>query len=576
MGEHSTQVGEDVLLDFHPTREPSVMMGYVGLRSNDPDPIDVVNAFDGAWRGGPGFPNYEPGFPRIVAGGGTRQRTSPALSDVDGDGQLEIVFANVGGLVYVVEPDGSTADGWPVDVGTIGDPDAPVAVGDLNGDGEPSIVVGTQDGRVHALAPDGSMREGFPVDLGTDATTYVALGALQQFYPRWIVAVSGRQTARVNWRGDVEFKSGTLAGTHDSPPAIGDVDGDGRAEIVFSFSLDAGGTSVQVLEGDFTGGVQASRNFFDVEPSAPVSLGDLDRDGDLEITVPQSGGTLQVLHHDMTDVAGFPYTNPDAGALSPVAIDQILGTAEPELIFNGSLGYVHVVYADGSDQSAYPARTSIIWFLYGGPIATTVDVVTPNWVVVGSRDQKIWSFRNVGAVQAEGWPRDVDDQIETTPAAGDIDGDGRNEIVFLGNERLHVFDLNVPDGGSQAWWPMEGANAERTGCGGCVEDLVTSVDPPPGVAGPRLRLASGNPVRGTADFAFSLASPARVELQVFDLRGRLVRDVAVRELDAGEHRILFDGRDDRGQRLARGTYLARLVVDGATRSHGTRKFVFMD
>ena len=396
MGDHVAQVGEDVLVDFHPTREPSLMMGYVGVRSNDPDPIDVVNAFDGLWRGGPGFPNYEPGFPRTVAGGGTRERTSPALSDV-------------------------------------------------------------------------------------------ALGALQQFYPRWIVAVSGRQTARVNWRGDVEFKSGTLAGTHDSPPAIGDVDGDGRAEIVFSFSLDAGGTGVQVLEGDFTGGVQASRNFFDVDPSAPVSLGDLDRDGDLEITVPQSGGTLQVLHHDMTDVAGFPYTNPDAGSLSPVAIDQILGTAEPELIFNGTLGYVHVVYADGIDQSAFPARTSIVWFLYGGPIATTVDVASPNSVVVGSRDQKIWSFRNVGAVQAEGWPRDVDDQIETTPAAGDIDGDGRNEIVFLGNEQLHVFDVNVPDGGSDAWWPMEGANAERTGCGGCVEDRVTSVDPQPVVGGGRVR-----------------------------------------------------------------------------------------
>jgi flagellar hook assembly protein FlgD len=55
-----------------------------------------------------------------------------------------------------------------------------------------------------------------------------------------------------------------------------------------------------------------------------------------------------------------------------------------------------------------------------------------------------------------------------------------------------------------------------------------------------------------------------VVLEVFDLRGRLVRSVFRGELKRGPQSIPWDGKDDRGHGLASGTYLARLErADGS-------------
>ena len=169
----------------------------------------------------------------------------------------------------------------------------------------------------------------------------------------------------------------------------------------------------------------------------------------------------------------------------------------------------------------------------------------------------------------------VGDQIEASPAAGDIDQDGRNEIVFVGFDQLHVIDVAVPNGGVREWWPMDGANAGRTGCANCSHDVATGVDPDVVPSLVSLRIASGNPARGVAEFAFSLDRAAVAELAIYDARGRLVRRVDRSERGAGEVRLVFDGRDHGGAKLARGAYFARLIVDHG-RETVTRKFTWID
>jgi hypothetical protein len=69
---------------------------------------------------------------------------------------------------------------------------------------------------------------------------------------------------------------------------------------------------------------------------------------------------------------------------------------------------------------------------------------------------------------------------------------------------------------------------------------------------------SPNPVRSSAQINFALpaASPAR--LQVFDLGGRMVRDLGLKGYAAGINRIVWDGRDSRGAEAVSGTYIIRL------------------
>jgi hypothetical protein len=67
-----------------------------------------------------------------------------------------------------------------------------------------------------------------------------------------------------------------------------------------------------------------------------------------------------------------------------------------------------------------------------------------------------------------------------------------------------------------------------------------------------------NPFNPSTKISFDLAAPGQVYLEVFDVRGRLVRRLVSASLVAGRHEVLWDGRDDQGVGAASGTYVARL------------------
>jgi hypothetical protein len=75
-----------------------------------------------------------------------------------------------------------------------------------------------------------------------------------------------------------------------------------------------------------------------------------------------------------------------------------------------------------------------------------------------------------------------------------------------------------------------------------------------------------NPFNPRVNIEFILISDGPVQLQVFDLRGMLMRSLLDEDLPAGSHHLLFDGRDDAGRKLATGEYFAVLkTVQGVLR-----------
>ena len=74
-----------------------------------------------------------------------------------------------------------------------------------------------------------------------------------------------------------------------------------------------------------------------------------------------------------------------------------------------------------------------------------------------------------------------------------------------------------------------------------------------------------NPFNPVTTTAFTLAAPARVELAVYDLRGRCVRILEDGEFGAGRHETVWDGLDARGAALPSGGYLFRLRAGDETR-----------
>jgi hypothetical protein len=93
-------------------------------------------------------------------------------------------------------------------------------------------------------------------------------------------------------------------------------------------------------------------------------------------------------------------------------------------------------------------------------------------------------------------------------------------------------------------------------------------------SGSRFYLAqnSPNPFNPKTRIAFSLARPGDARIVVYDVQGRAVSTLLDGKLDAGNHSVTWEGRDDFGGRVAPGVYWYRLEAGGAIR---TRKMVLL-
>ncbi|MBD3222028.1 hypothetical protein GF314_12385 [bacterium] len=69
-----------------------------------------------------------------------------------------------------------------------------------------------------------------------------------------------------------------------------------------------------------------------------------------------------------------------------------------------------------------------------------------------------------------------------------------------------------------------------------------------------------NPFSARTVVGFSLPRPTVIRLEVHDLRGRRLRTLRAGPAAAGDHAIVWRGRDDRGRSLPSGTYLLRLTT----------------
>ncbi len=510
--------------------------------------------FDAEWHRDPGWPNTEAGFPLALDGIG---RTPPALANMDDDPFLEIIFATQEGLVYVVNHDGTIADGWPVSINVSVPWDAPVAVGDLNGDSEREVVVGGNNGWAYALHADGTPLTGWPRNMGTSAATYVSIGALGTTSERQVLVCSGNTSRVLSYDGSFGPSWGLATQSYNQPGAIGDVDGDGVNEIV----IHQGG-SIHLHRLGNTGNL-ANRSFPGETLYGMPSLMDMDEDGDLEIAVGTTEGKVYLMHHDFSDYSvNFPY---DSGVISPVLgvipVD-LLGSNVPELVFSQIDGLTDIIRENGNTGFGYPNFASTGGSIYMPPIVTNVLGPSPDVVVSVGNALDCWE--NLGAVPP-GWPRQMGNPVEESVAAGDIDLDGNIEIVALGLNQLTVFDVgSAPNVAAHRTWPMFGYNAQRTGCLDCPEAAFSAVDDPLPASPTRLAMAPPfpNPASSQTALGYALPVAAQVKLQIFDVRGRLIRTLADGQQEAGHYEVFWNGKAANGRRVALGMYLAKLSVNG--------------
>jgi hypothetical protein len=94
-----------------------------------------------------------------------------------------------------------------------------------------------------------------------------------------------------------------------------------------------------------------------------------------------------------------------------------------------------------------------------------------------------------------------------------------------------------------------------------IEDVVTTI--PSDYA---LAQNFPNPFNPTTTIPFEIpgtnGTKQRVSLIIYDLRGRHVKTLIDSELEPGSHRVMWDGRNDRGEAVSSGIYLYSLRSAG--------------
>jgi hypothetical protein len=119
----------------------------------------------------------------------------------------------------------------------------------------------------------------------------------------------------------------------------------------------------------------------------------------------------------------------------------------------------------------------------------------------------------------------------------------------------HSHCFNCYQKGKAFWWML---CALAAGMDAGVDEPATT--------GLRLNQNRPNPFGPETSFSYSLSSPGRVKLAVYDLSGRLVTELVDADRPAGTFQATWNRADDRGGNVAAGVYFARLTCGDATES----------
>jgi hypothetical protein len=106
-----------------------------------------------------------------------------------------------------------------------------------------------------------------------------------------------------------------------------------------------------------------------------------------------------------------------------------------------------------------------------------------------------------------------------------------------------------------------------SGSPGVADDPVANAPAADMPSATRLAAVFPNPSPGAATMRFELAREAEVELEIYDLRGGLVKRIVGGRRGAGVHQETWDGRDRNGRRLPVGLYMVRFSADQHRASH---------
>jgi len=318
---------------------------------------------------------------------------TPSIGNVDDDADLEIIFASMStsGNLFVINPDGSDVDGFPVAIHE--KVYESVALADFNNNGKDDMVFGTDSNHLWLIYDNGDIADGFPFATnGKIRTSPVVFDLESDGSPEILFGSDDQNLYLLKSDGSLLFSYFAGGGIRSSPSVL------------------QSGSALMIFFGSEDGRLYAIDGFGDDIPGWPVTLdqqvksnsvfADLNDDGNTEVITIGKTGLLYVHELDGSDYPGFPMQIGVNLECSPIVADVDLD-GDFELITGTDSGVSAIdIKSSGSpDQwtmyQGNPRRTGFIGIpgiqILSGDmnydaVIDILDVVYMTSVIMGEQD----------------------------------------------------------------------------------------------------------------------------------------------------------------------------------------------
>ena len=412
-------------------------------------------------------------------------RITPALADLDNDGDLDLINGNDWGFVYYYENTGSATD--PVytsttnpfngfDVGAYSSP----ALADLDNDGDLDLFVGEYDGNLNyyentgtATVPAYTVRNNFfnpfgeidvgmysaPAfaDLDNDGDLDLFIGSndgMLVYYEN-----TGNSTAIIDGNPIIPDQGDPFDGIQvgvegDISPAFADLDNDGDLDLITGFGwgrmyyYENTGSIVNAVY-TYRSGVDNPFDGIDVGTYNKPAFADLDNDGDMDLIIGESDGTLNYYENTGTIVnpvytsAPNPFSGIDVGDRSDPALADLDNDGDLDLVIGEQHGNLNYYENTGNiTDPAYTVRTGATNPFNGfdvgdgsAPALADLDNDGDMDLIIGEHVGNLNYYENTGDAYNPTYTSatnpflGIDVGWRSTPALADLDNDGDLDLI---------------------------------------------------------------------------------------------------------------------------------------------------
>ncbi|HER42901.1 MAG TPA: hypothetical protein ENO08_00385, partial [Candidatus Eisenbacteria bacterium] len=402
--------------------------------------------------------------------------------------------------IYVLNADGSLAAGWPVYIGDEANVGGSPVVGDIDGDTFPEVVLQNTAGGVLGLNHDGTPMPGWPL---------------------WI------------------YGNHFFAGS----PALADFTGDGRLEIVIPGQN--GLCHFVRYDGSSMAGWPREYSSGGGTESSPV-IADINGDQSLDIILGGENGRICAWDMDGNFIPGFPIQLKNYVRGTPSVMD-IDSDGDIELIASCWDEHVYIW-----DLAADYYRGCVQWNGFHGDkynsgwkeLVTTTEAEVTAWMYeLGEGYLRLtWSVSG-GVEEWDLYRRSGKSEYELIAPSLRTEEVGTVSFTDMLVEEGMIYTYKLVASGGETWIETE------------------AIEIPAAVS--RLYQNHPNPFNPSTTISFMVpgdsGSERNAALNVYDIRGALVKTLLNGPVAGGRHDMVWNGDNNRGEQVASGVYFTRFV-----------------